>query len=106
MIICPYMHPALVGADGGGDVVRRADFGRRRLLEVARMLAITIHCRWIPLFPSRGGRWRTRLTKALSIFVQAGAAQRACPGVTPLIVGRVSLKSQAALAQLVEHIIR
>jgi hypothetical protein len=43
VIVSADMHPALVGADRGDDIVRVRCRVRRRQVEITRMVAVTVH---------------------------------------------------------------
>ena len=67
VIIGADMHPPLVGADGGSDIVACFDLAGRRRIEVVGKLAVAVHVTPGPTPLSAGAQWRSRLTKALSI---------------------------------------
>jgi hypothetical protein len=97
------MHPTLVSADRRCNIVRRRAVARRLRVEVAGMLAVTVH---LYAWPTLLSAARMAEPRYESVKHKRLAIEAACGPRHALIGGRVSEKSQAALAQLVEHIIR
>src|SRR3569832_333836 len=69
------------------------------------MLAVRVHILW-PHNPIRPQDAQSAVTKMLSIFVQGCPLSAALPMRSRAVRGASLSGSQAALAQLVEHIIR
>ena len=111
IIIGADVHPALVGADRDGDVVLRLG-GRRRRVKLARMVGKAVHAQNSRKSPFPRQFQRKAVAKPLSITGDkplagrprqgqaCAAARSACRGASR------SRQANAALAQLVEHIIR